>query len=176
MIIREEINRDEQLLSVAKAMMTAIRTAPKARGIDNIETCVVKGDILLMLANKMREIGERTGMAFFLRDAINIENSSCVVFVGAKHIDYALNCGLCGYTSCEERRKENPNTPCTFANINQGIAIGSAVAVAADNRVDNRVMYSAGVAARELSLIADCENILAIPLSCTAKSIYFDRQ
>lgn len=176
MILSEEKNRDESLLTVAKAMMTAIRTAPKARGIDNIETCVVGGITLRKLAARMREIGVESGMKFFSRDADNIENSSCVVLIGARRIDYKLNCGQCGYSTCKEREEQHPETPCAFIFINQGIAIGSAVSVAADNRVDNRVMFSAGVAARDLSLIEGCSDILAIPLSCTAKSPYFDRQ
>lgn len=176
MVISEEKNRDERLFDVANAMMTAIRTAPKARGIDNVETCVVSGADLNRLAQRMREIGEASGMKFFIRDADNIENSSCVVLVGARRIDYKLNCGQCGYPTCDAREKIHPKTPCAFIFINQGIAIGSAVATAADNRADNRILFSAGVAARDLALIEDCTDILAIPLSCSGKSIYFDRQ
>lgn len=176
MIISEENTKEESLLTVAKAMMTAIRTAPKARGIDNIETCVVSGTELNTLAARMREIGTETGMKFFLRDADNIEHSSCVVLIGARRIDYKLNCGQCGFPTCKERKEQHPETPCVFVFINQGIAIGSAVSIAADSRVDNRVMFSAGVAARDLSLIEGCTDILAIPLSSSAKSVYFDRQ
>lgn len=57
-----------------------------------------------------------------------------------------------------------------------GIAVGSAVATAADLRVDNRVLYSAGVAAREMWLLGDCAIIYAIPLSVAGKDIYFDRK
>lgn len=176
MILSEEKTREEHLFTVAKSMMAAIRTAPKAKGVDNIETCVVAGITLRKLAIRMREIGAESGMKFFSRDADNIENSSCVVLVGARRIDYKLNCGQCGYPTCKEREEQHPETPCAFIFINQGIAIGSAVAIAADNRVDNRVMFSAGVAARDLSLLEGCTDILAIPLSCTAKSPYFDRQ
>lgn len=176
MILTEEKTREEHLFTVAKAMMAAIRTAPKAKGVDNIETCVVSGITLRKLAIRMREIGEESGMKFFLRDAENIVNSTCVVLVGARRIDYKLNCGQCGYPTCKEREEQHPATPCAFIFINQGIAIGSAVSVAADNRIDNRVLFSAGVAARDLTLLDGCTDILAIPLSCTAKSPYFDRQ
>ncbi|MES0344415.1 MAG: DUF2148 domain-containing protein, partial [Anaerolineales bacterium] len=40
--------------------------------------------------------------------------------------------------------------------------------------VDNRIMYRAGVVARELGLI-DADYVMGIPLSVSGKSIYFDR-
>ncbi|MEM4808813.1 MAG: ferredoxin domain-containing protein, partial [Candidatus Nezhaarchaeales archaeon] len=58
--------------------------------------------------------------------------------------------------------------------INLGIAIGSAVKTASIHNVDNRVMYTAGLAAQNLKLI-DADVVLAIPLSATSKNIYFDR-
>ena len=57
-----------------------------------------------------------------------------------------------------------------------GIALGSAVSIAADNRIDNRIMFSAGVAAMEMNLLGPgVGEIIGIPLSATKKSIYFDR-
>jgi uncharacterized ferredoxin-like protein len=55
-----------------------------------------------------------------------------------------------------------------------GIAIGSAVKTAAMLNVDNRIMYRAGVVARQMGLI-DADFVMGIPLSVTGKSIYFDR-
>ena len=40
--------------------------------------------------------------------------------------------------------------------------------------VDNRIMYRAGVAARQAGLI-DADFVMGIPLSVSGKSIYFDR-
>jgi uncharacterized ferredoxin-like protein len=40
--------------------------------------------------------------------------------------------------------------------------------------VDNRIMYRAGVVAREMGLI-DADFVMGIPLAATGKSIYFDR-
>ncbi len=40
--------------------------------------------------------------------------------------------------------------------------------------VDNRIMYRAGVLARALGLI-DADFVMAVPLSATGKSPYFDR-
>jgi uncharacterized ferredoxin-like protein len=56
-----------------------------------------------------------------------------------------------------------------------GIALGSAVKTAGILNVDNRIMYRAGVVAREMDLI-DADFVMGIPLSATGKSIYFDRK
>ena len=61
-----------------------------------------------------------------------------------------------------------------MALVNLGIAVGSAVKVASMLNVDNRIMLSIGIAAKELRLI-DAEYVLGIPLSAKAKNIYFDR-
>jgi len=56
-----------------------------------------------------------------------------------------------------------------------GIAVGSAVKTASMLNVDNRVMYSVGVAALRLGMVKG-NLALGIPLSATGKSIYFDRK
>lgn len=157
-------------------MMTAARTAPKACGIDHLEIAMVTGDGIKQLAETMRTVGEQNGRAFFLRDAANVEASDAVVLIGTHHMVRGLNCGLCGYPTCKELTEKAPQTPCAFAINDLGIALGSAASVAADHRVDNRMMYSAGLAARELGMLPDCRAIFAIPLSASGKSIYFDRQ
>ena len=58
-----------------------------------------------------------------------------------------------------------------------GIAVGSAVKTAQIHNVDNRVMYSGGVAALNLGLFGkECTVAYAIPLSATGKNIFFDRE
>ncbi|HOL01130.1 MAG TPA: ferredoxin domain-containing protein, partial [Paludibacteraceae bacterium] len=56
-----------------------------------------------------------------------------------------------------------------------GIAIGSACSVAADRRVDTRVMFSVGRVAQEMELLPGCTSIYGIPLSCSSKNPFFDR-
>jgi uncharacterized ferredoxin-like protein len=57
-----------------------------------------------------------------------------------------------------------------------GIAVGSAVKTAQIHNVDNRIMYSGGVAAHNLGLFSkECTVVYAIPLSATGKNIFFDR-
>ena len=52
--------------------------------------------------------------------------------------------------------------------------MGSAVKTASLLNIDNRIMYSVGVAAVELKLI-DADIAYGIPLSARSKNIYFDR-
>lgn len=175
MLLQENQTREEHVASVARAMMTAARTAPKGCGVDDLEIALAAGPELEDLAAAMRRIGERDGKAFFLRDAANVAASQAVVLVGCRGGVRGLNCGMCGYPTCRQKRDLAPATPCSFDVTDLGIAVGSAVAVAADFRVDNRIMYSAGVAARELGYLEGCSIIYAIPLSASGKSIYFDR-
>ena len=47
---------------------------------------------------------------------------------------------------------------------------------AADHRIDNRVMYSAGKVALEMGLFSDSVRVAyGVPLSVSSKSPYFDR-
>ena len=59
--------------------------------------------------------------------------------------------------------------------IDLGIALGSAVKVASDLNVDNRIMYSIGLAAKKMNLL-EADEIQGIPLSIKGKNIFFDRK
>jgi uncharacterized ferredoxin-like protein len=62
-------------------------------------------------------------------------------------------------------------------SVDLGIAIGSAVSVAADHRVDNRVMYTVGKAAIDAKLLGpDVVIAFGIPLSVSSKNPFFDRK
>jgi uncharacterized ferredoxin-like protein len=50
-----------------------------------------------------------------------------------------------------------------------GIALGSAVKTASLLNVNNRIMYRAGVVAREMGLI-DADYVMGIPLSARARA------
>ena len=146
-------------------MAIAAKTAPKARGADNIAVAVVSDkEELEKLASKMEELSTQYGQ-FLARDAENVRNSEAVVLVGAKVVDLGLK------TPSGYRIDMNSY----MALVNLGIAVGSAVKAASILNVDNRIMLSIGLAAKELKLI-DAEYILGIPLSATAKNIYFDRK
>ncbi len=177
MIEKEESIKQEALRAVALKMMTAARTAPKAKGADHLEiAALTHPDDFRPLIGKMMEIAPRPGRAFFERDAHNIAASAAVVLIGTRRAVLNLNCGWCGYPTCGAKVDQAPAVPCAFNMNDLGIAVGSAVSVAADNRVDCRVMFSAGVAAMELDLLPGCHCVLAIPVSASSKSPFFDRK
>ena len=60
-------------------------------------------------------------------------------------------------------------------NLNLGIALGSAVKTAATHIMDNRIIYSAGVAARRMGLV-DWDLAMGIPLAMGTKNIFSDRK
>ncbi len=174
MILNERDSRHEHILSVARQMMTAARTAPKGKGVDIIETATICGqEELKTLSDMMITISGETGMKFFLRDADNILNSECVVIIGTHSQTQGLNCAHCGYSLCADKPAD---VPCAINTIDVGIAIGSACATAADLRVDTRVMFSAGLAAQRLNWLDGCRQVFAIAVSASSKSPYFDRK
>lgn len=154
--------------------MAAARTAPKGKGTDRLEILTVCGEDLSILAREMRRYSERSGYKFFLRDAGNVEQSDCVVLLGTSLGVMNLNCGYCGFPTCTQKL-EFPAVPCAFNPGDLGIAIGSAVSVAADRRIDNRIMYSAGRSALDLGWLPECHIAYGIVLCCSGKNPYFDR-
>ena len=173
MIQNERELRHETVLHIARQMMTAARTAPKGKGIDIVEVALVTSDDLKTLSNRMIALAEEQGMKFFLRDADNILSAECVVLIGTREQAQGLNCGHCGYALCGDRPA---GVPCAINTVDVGIAIGSACATAADNRVDTRVMFSAGLAAQRLNWLEGCRQVFAIPVSASSKNPFFDRK
>jgi uncharacterized ferredoxin-like protein len=174
MLINERSTRTERLLHVANEMMTAARTAPKGKGFDIIEVLLVSGETIQQLSAAMLDYSEKTGLKFITRDAQNILHSDAIILIGTKQQIHNLNCGYCGFESCDAKRKY-PNVPCSLNTVDVGIAIGSACSVAADHKVDSRVMFSVGRVALELNYMPGCNNIYGIPISCTSKNPFFDR-
>ena len=175
MIYNERTQRHEQVIVAARQMMTAARTAPKARGVDIIEIVLIEGDELKALADRMVEIGNERNRPSFLRDAGNVLQAECVVVIGTKYQSLGLNCGHCGFSTCAER-EQNGEVPCSLNSIDVGIAIGSACAIAADLRLDTRVMYSIGVAVEQLGWIGEGVHLtMGIAVSASSKNPFFDR-
>ena len=173
MIINERESRHEQVLNVARQMMTAARTAPKGKGVDIIEVALVTDEDIKKLSEQLISLSEEKGMKFFLRDANNILSAECVLLIGTRELAQGLNCGHCGFPTCAER---STGVPCVINSVDVGIAIGSACATAADHRVDTRVMFSAGLAAQRLDILKGCKQIFAIPVSASSKNPFFDRK
>lgn len=172
MIINQRDDRHAAVIDACKAMMIAARTAPKARGVDIVECAVVADDDLARLSEAMMGLYKQTGRGVFERDSRNILHGDAVVIIGTPTREMGLNCGLCGSPTCDAKSK---SVPCAFNDIDLGIAVGSAVSVAADHRLDTRVMYSAGMGALALNLLDGCKAVIAIAVSATSKNPYFDR-
>jgi uncharacterized ferredoxin-like protein len=175
-LIFEEHLKTEAVEDVAKKMMISARTAPKARGKDNIIQMLATGKEVEVIADKMREIGEKAKQDFFLRDADNVLQAQVLFLIGTKIQSLNLKkCGLCGFSNCAAREKKDV-VPCAFNTGDLGIAIGSAVSIAAMHHVDNRIMYTVGLAVVDLELLGQEVKIAyGIPLSATSKNPFFDR-
>lgn len=175
MIMSSQEIEERAVLQAADLMCVAARTAPKARGVDNLVTLIVNGREKDQLAAEMRRIAREAGMQFFERDANCIDKAPVVVILGQKVKPLGVSpCGYCGYADCGECAQGTGI--CAISTGDLGIAVGSAVNAAALHHADNRVMFSAGKAAIQIGLTGQEVNIAyAIPLSVTGKSPFFDR-
>ena len=177
----------EAVVQVASFMALSARTAPKAKGTDTIRIRIVRGAAKNRLSAAMKRYGEEHGIGFFQRDAGNVRNSDAVFLVGCDgRVSAGVDCGACGYPGCaalvraagKARKKNTPfaGPNCAVRMADLGIAAGSAAKTASLHNADNRIMYSAGVAAIGLGLLGEgCTVAYGIPLSGTGKNIFFDR-
>ena len=161
--------------TVASLMVASAVTAPKARGINSMESMILDGEDKDALVAKMRQIGKDTEQAFYIRDANNLDSCSCVVLFAAQETYRGLaHCGCCGAGDCAGAHKIGAH--CAFTIGDLGIAIGSAISIASAHHIDNRVMFSVGMAALSLNLFSDKACVAyGIPLSVSEKSPFFDR-
>ena len=177
MFINSQKAEEQAILNLAYAVCAAARTAPKACGIDHMDTAVLTGGDKDKVAGEMRRIGESFGDSgkFFIRDAGNVDASGAVVLLGIKYQPRGLGkrCGLCGFGDCAACTAAG--AACIFTGVDLGIALGSAVSMVADARIDNRIMFTIGQAAAALGLMGDYKLIMGIPLSASGKSVFFDR-
>lgn len=172
----------ESIELLAKIILTAARTAPKGKGIDDIITCLLSREEKAELADKMEELSEIKGLKFLIRDAINVRDADAILLIGLKASGVSnLDCGACGFGTCKEMlefgkvQKEFLGPQCMIKYLDLGIAMGSAAAKAKDLCVDNRILYSAGAAACYFKMI-DADVAMGLPLSVTGKNIFFDRE
>jgi uncharacterized ferredoxin-like protein len=174
MSIKETVNM------VGELMALSARTAPKATGKDFIEIKLLTESERIALGNDMIRIGAERGISGFERDGKNVLDSDAVLLIGLlPHKGAGLNCGGCGYSSCQEFDTKSyagdfdgPN--CLLRVLDMGIALGSAAKTASELNVDNRIMYRIGVSAKRLGL-SKSKTVHGIPLSATGKNIFFDR-
>lgn len=175
MIYNERDLRANTVKALAEAVMTAARTAPKAKGRDLVEVAMITDEDIEHLSQTMIQMSEESGLKFLLRDAANILQAEAVIIIGIKQENSVcgLNCGYCGYASCEAKPE---CTPCMMNGVDVGIAIGSACSKIADLRLDSRVLFSAGWAAKRLDLLQGADLVFAIPVAAASKNPFFDRK
>ena len=172
----EEMER-RAVLDAAARVCAAARTAPKARGIDNIHTAVLTDADKDAVAETMERMGNELGADFFLRDAGNVRSANVLVLIGIEETQRGLGaiCGYCHHANCGECAAENG--VCVYDPMDVGIALGSAAATAADCRVDSRILFSAGRAALQLGIMGEKVRLIyGLPLSVSGKSPFFDRK
>ncbi len=175
MIEYPESIRENVLYDVAKKMVAAAVTAPKASGKDKVVAAIVWGDEKDAVAEKMKLLCKEYDEPFIGRDAACLDSCTYAVLIGVRSAPFGLdNCSMCGFKTCGEMRKSGAG--CALNITDLGIAIGSAVSIAADNRIDNRVMYSVGKAVSQMEIFPkDVRVCYGIPLSISSKNPFFDR-
>jgi len=167
-------------------MALAARTAPKGKGTDMLEIRVLAKKDMKKLAARLEKLGKEKDIGFFLRmqEPRRLGRLCPYRLPGRRSRRHQLRrlrvCDCADFTKAL-RKKSKRETP--FA----GPTASSAWPTSASRSVQqsrpprfitwtNRVMYSGGVAARDLCLFSkDCTVVYAIPLSATGKNIFFDR-
>ena len=162
--------------TVADLMCLAARTAPKARGLDNLHIQILRGDDKARVTAQMRKIANDHDVAFFARDADNCDAAPLVVLIGTSVGPLNIpHCGFCGFGDCDACVEAGGR--CAYNSSDLGIALGSAASVAARHHADNRMMFSFGRSAIEAAVLPpDIKIAVGIPLSGTGKSPFFDRK
>jgi uncharacterized ferredoxin-like protein len=163
--------------AAAEQLMNAAMTAPKACAVNNLVIAFAPREDAVKIGEKMIEM-HKSGKyeAWVGRDGRDVKISEGVLLIGTKYGVLGVSpCGSCGFENCAKKAKQ-PGHPCMFNGIDLGIALGSVVSRAADMRLDNRMMFSIGLAAREMGLFPkEVKMIVGIPLDVKNKSHFYDR-
>ena len=183
-LFRSDESEREAIMQVSRLMLVSARTAPKSGGVDDILTAIVSESEKESLADEMEKMAEERKTEGFRRDAKNVRDSETVVLIGVRGTKkYGLNCGACGYATCDEFEKAEKKLgldflgpTCLLKALDLGIALGSSVKTASILNIDNRIMYRIGTAAIRLKMLPEASVIMGIPLSAKGKSPYFDRR
>ena len=168
----------------ADLMMVACRTAPKSGGVDDIESLVLTEKEKEEVVHEMEKIAGERNIEGFRRDADNVRRSPALLLVGVNgRRSFGMSCGACGHATCQSFDSSTPSRghdfegpTCVFKALDLGIALGSAVKLASELGVDNRIMYRAGTAAKRLGHLSNSNVVMGIPISAYGKNIYFDRK
>ncbi len=181
MKINPESKKGPFLEVLLHQMLVAARTAPKSAGLDDITTALVTEGDFTKIVSTMRHLAERGEIfSIFERDAVCLEQADGCILIGVDGSKpLGLNCGACGLL-CDELNQRRVNKDfsgpgCVFKMLDLGIALGSCARTASDLCLDNRLMYTVGVAAKRAGLI-EADVVIGIPVSISGKSPFFDRK
>ena len=113
-----------------------------------------------------------------------IKEADAIVIIGVRGTkSYGINCGACGFLSCDDFTKAGKRTGqdfdgpnCMMKTLDLGIALCSAVKIASILNADNRIYYRIGAAVQRLRYLPDASVIMGIPLSAAGKNPHFDRE
>ncbi len=172
---KDGINLTETVETISGFIAAAAKTAPKAKGVDNLVMKIFTAGEISALADKMEETGKDTPRPqTFMRDADSIRKSSAVLVIGTLSKALGLDCSFCSRVSCAKAEKDS--VPCAYNFTDLGIAIGSAVSKAADFRMDNRIMYTVGYTVKKHKMMGkNVQMALGVPFSASGKNPFFDR-
>ena len=181
--------------TVLNLMSLAARTAPKSFAMDCLEVEILSNDDRQQIVATMRALGEAKSAAAKTEtkaralsldwncDAETLGRADGILLLGVKGtMTPGVNCGGCGFATCADMLKaprqdrDFPGPFCMYRVLDLGIAVSSAVAVAAHHFLDNRMFQKVGTAAIKLGIMPKCAPILGIGVSCSAKNIFFDRK
>ncbi|MCS7144024.1 MAG: DUF2148 domain-containing protein [Archaeoglobaceae archaeon] len=179
MVQNERDFAEEAVKISAYLMAESARTAPKSKGIDDLEILYFGRDEIEKIAKKMEEFAKEDEN--FLRDADSLRKAKGVLLIGLKGgKSLGINCGACGFKNCAEFEKAKRNEVkyrgpnCAFKLVDLGIALGSAVKLSAIIGVDTRIMYRIALAVKKLGL-TESDIAFAIPIAVEGKNPFFDR-
>ena len=99
------------VLATAQRMCAAARTAPKAKGVDNLVTLVLTGEDKDRLADEMERLSEPLNYAFFLRDAGTMREFMLFALT-APRICCSPRCARCWAITCIRRALWSSRTGC----------------------------------------------------------------
>lgn len=173
-MLSEEKIIERAIEQAGLSMLGRAKTAPKARGVDNLIYRLAEKDDIQALSKEIEALGIEKDVPFFIRDSRNILQVDYILLIGAKDLTRGVpQCGFCGYENCGHKLKNIGR--CAYDLIDLGLAVGSALSLGQQLGVDSRIMYTIGKAAIRLGYLPDAAVALGIPLSMTEKNVFFDR-
>ena len=182
----------ENLIEIAKLVVTAALKAPQITQSVDIKTEIVTGEDLLPIIEVMEARGEVSRFiktdAYTFRRCYEANKPIVLILIGADLTRSELNwnCGACGFKTCAEfnafskkkqkkgQRQKGPS--CQWKVIDFSIACDWACASAYQYGVDNRIQGSSGFAGSALGYLEGCSIILGLPIGPTGNLWWYSKE